>query len=298
MDRFTYPDQRSACELLLISDHDAQADAFVTRMRVGAGRSVYQPHFHMIALHLGAPVPVWHRRDGDEKVFHFHAEDSFVSPLDAPIESAHATPTEALYMYLNPVFLDGLAKQLGVSAQMTVLRPQLGAHDPVIARIGQELLREASAPGLGGRVYTDALITQLGVHLLRCSMPNKISTVPKLLSLPRQPRDLSRAREFIHAHLGTNITLSDIAAMEHLTPFHFSRLFKQQHGVSPHQYLVQARIEKAIELLRDPRRTVSDVALAVGFADHSHFIRHFKRLTGTTPRALQQERTQPSAKTC
>jgi AraC-like DNA-binding protein len=64
---------------------------------------------------------------------------------------------------------------------------------------------------------------------------------------------------------------------------HFSRLFRQATERSPYQYLIQLRCEKACELLASGQYTVTEAAHAVGFFDHSHFIRHFKRQYHVTP---------------
>ena len=71
--------------------------------------------------------------------------------------------------------------------------------------------------------------------------------------------------------------------MAGLSVNHFARAFRQSTGLAPHAYLVQRRIERAERLLSRTDLPLSEIALAVGFADHSHFARHFRRLTGATP---------------
>jgi len=75
----------------------------------------------------------------------------------------------------------------------------------------------------------------------------------------------------------------------HLSPFHLARLFKQVLGVSPHQYLIQVRVNSARSLLSagSGERSLAEIAAAVGFADQSHLTRHFKRITGITPRQFR-----------
>jgi AraC-like DNA-binding protein len=92
-----------------------------------------------------------------------------------------------------------------------------------------------------------------------------------------------RISQYIDSHLGENISLEAMAEMAGLSVFHFSRAFRQSTGVAPHGYLLQRRIERAARLLSRTELPLSEIALAVGFSDHSHFARHFRRLTGTTP---------------
>lgn len=75
-----------------------------------------------------------------------------------------------------------------------------------------------------------------------------------------------------------------------MSPTHFSRAFKQSMGVPPFAWLLGRRIERAKDLLADPRVPLADVALAVGFAAQPQFTTAFRRVTGTTPGAWRRER--------
>ena len=79
------------------------------------------------------------------------------------------------------------------------------------------------------------------------------------------------------------IDLEGAARAVGLSPFHFLRLFSRALGVTPHQYLVRARLRRAARLLSDEERSVTDVALEVGFADLSNFVRTFHRAAGVSP---------------
>jgi AraC family transcriptional regulator len=72
-----------------------------------------------------------------------------------------------------------------------------------------------------------------------------------------------------------------------MSQFHFSHLFKQSIGTSPHQYLIQQRIERAKQLLKQTDRSIIDIALECGFNSHSHLSKQFRQLAGMTPRAYR-----------
>jgi AraC-like DNA-binding protein len=95
-------------------------------------------------------------------------------------------------------------------------------------------------------------------------------------------RSLIRARDFIAAHAAARIGLEEIAAVADLTPWHFARAFRQRFGISPHRFQLSMRIDLARGMLADGM-SGGEIAQRIGFADQSHFIRAFKRLTGTTP---------------
>ena len=101
---------------------------------------------------------------------------------------------------------------------------------------------------------------------------------------------LIRAFRYIDEHLGEDLTLESMAAEVALSPYYFARLFKQAAGISPHQYVIRRRVERAKQLLESQPWTVAQVAAAVGFCDQSHLARHFRRLLGRAPAELLAER--------
>jgi AraC-like DNA-binding protein len=92
-----------------------------------------------------------------------------------------------------------------------------------------------------------------------------------------------RIREYIDSHISENISVDVMAEMAALSVFHFARAFRRSFGVPPHSYLVRRRVEHAHRLLRQTELALSEIALSTGFSDHSHFAKHFRRLTGMTP---------------
>jgi AraC-like DNA-binding protein len=101
---------------------------------------------------------------------------------------------------------------------------------------------------------------------------------------------LRRVLEHMQAHLDRELSVTALAAVAQISPFYFSRLFKQSTGLSPHQYLLRQRIERARELLADPRQRIAEVGYELGFPNQSHFTTVFRTLVGTTPGAFQRRR--------
>lgn len=89
--------------------------------------------------------------------------------------------------------------------------------------------------------------------------------------------------DYIEAHCSEDLTLDAVADMCGFSKFYFSRLFKQFTNVSFYKYVNQKRIAKAAELLIEPKRPITDVALSCGFSSLSSFIRMFKIVKGCTP---------------
>jgi AraC-like DNA-binding protein len=105
------------------------------------------------------------------------------------------------------------------------------------------------------------------------------------------PSVLRRVQDYMNARLDQNISLETLAEIAGLSVWHFAHAFKQALGVAPHDYHLQRRIERAREMLIGTDLTLPDVALSVGFTDHSHFTRQFRRRIGATPSEVRRNRT-------
>lgn len=102
------------------------------------------------------------------------------------------------------------------------------------------------------------------------------------------PAAAHRVLRYIDVHLAENIRLASLAAVAGVSVSHFARAFKQSTGMPAHRYVIKRRIARARELLADPALSLPQIALRLGFSDHSHFTRHFRRETGTTPALARQ----------
>src|SRR5262249_33487464 len=89
--------------------------------------------------------------------------------------------------------------------------------------------------------------------------------------------------QYIEEHLADEISLSSLAQLVRLSPFHFSRAFKESFGMPPHRYLTRQRIERAKGLLAARKLSVTEIGLDAGFSDPSFFPAAFPKVTGQTP---------------
>ncbi|MBL4765374.1 MAG: AraC family transcriptional regulator [Colwellia sp.] len=99
---------------------------------------------------------------------------------------------------------------------------------------------------------------------------------------------LLRARDYILASLQHNVSIDDIANVANMSKFHFIRQFRQQFGITPHQYVLSCRVNFARRIL-ESGKSLNQAAFEAGFADDSHLNRHFKRIYGLTPKRFQRQ---------
>lgn len=93
---------------------------------------------------------------------------------------------------------------------------------------------------------------------------------------------------YIEEHVDDQIPLGTLAEIARLSPFHFSRAFKQTFGMPPHRFHTHRRIARAKSLLADPTASITAVGMAVGFAETSSFSTAFRKVTGETPTSFQR----------
>ena len=89
--------------------------------------------------------------------------------------------------------------------------------------------------------------------------------------------------DHILENLSRRIGVDELAAIARLNVFQLSRAFRREHATTPYRLVLEVRIQHATQMLREGA-TIAQTALHAGFADQSHFTRHFKRLTGMTPK--------------
>jgi AraC family transcriptional regulator len=147
------------------------------------------------------------------------------------------------------------------------------------------LLAEMRSDGMMGRLYIESLTQSLTIHLLR-----HYSEVAQIITLENRSlthTQLQQAINYIHTHLDRDLSLAELAGIINISPTYFASLFKQAMGISPHQYVIQQRVEKAKLMLSRTDLAIADIALQVGFSSQSHLTQHFKRLTGMTPKQIR-----------
>ncbi len=126
---------------------------------------------------------------------------------------------------------------------------------------------------------------QASTQLLKLFAQHLGQNAEQLLLFPQtnEPQFVARAKEFIQSHLAEPLSLKQLAAAVHISPFHFCRVFRAATGFTPTEYVSRSRVEKAKTLLSDGSMRISEVAFAVGFGSLSQFNSVFRRCLGMSP---------------
>ena len=249
--------------------------------------SVYSDAPDMLSITLARPTKLRLAHGSDVYNGRFAPHDLAICPKAEVSEADFEDRAEFALFHFEPDIFTRVSADINSSG--IELEPKFIFRDSLILQLGCALLTEARVePEAGGNpLYLESLANTLVLHLLAKYSKSKLPQPNLKGGMPRAK--LKRTIDFINSNLERDITLNDIAAEADLSAYHFSRLFKQSTGVPPHRYLLQARIEKAKSLLKNPQDSIAEIAHKLGFSDQSHFTMFFKRFTGFTPKSFREK---------
>jgi AraC-like DNA-binding protein len=172
-------------------------------------------------------------------------------------------------------------------AETTGVKPrswQSGGLPPLAELVVLGELAQAAAEG-----RSDIGLDEVGLLLVaRCAAVISDQSQKATKAAARDRRRAVETASWMDANSHDPISLESASEEAGLSPFHFLRLFRDVLGVTPHQYLVRARLRRAAGLLADEERSITDIALEVGFADLSNFVRTFHRAAGVSPTSFRR----------
>jgi AraC-like DNA-binding protein len=178
-----------------------------------------------------------------------------------------------------------LASEIATPIGVDDLEAMVTFDDPEVARLIRAIVNEIDS-GLLDHVLVDALNTALAVTIIRRFHGSALQLlVPGRLSRARLRRVLD-----IEDHLEEPLSLSELAAIACLSPFHFSRCFKRSTGVGLRRYVVERRIKRARRLVLETDLSLADIAAATGFDSQASFTFRFGQEVGMSPGRLRRER--------
>jgi AraC family transcriptional regulator len=162
-----------------------------------------------------------------------------------------------------------------------------GEDDFVLRNIMRLLIKEADDGGPSGKLYCESLVTALATRLLYLVRSAKRPDWKKISALPL--RTLRRVLDRMQSSIHTDPDLQILAAEAGYSQAHFLRMFRAVTGTTPHQYLLDLKLEKAKELLAARKTPLIDIAAACGFSSHSHLSTAFGKRFGATPSHYARE---------
>jgi AraC family transcriptional regulator len=253
----------------------------------GEFSAVITPSTHVLVLSVRPPEKMDLRYEGVKWDMPPPAGSIAVVPAGSSVLSRWQGSKDSLLIYLEPSVVTRIGvESFELDPSRIVVPPLVGLNIPELRSAMLAVDAELKAGSVGGSLMIESLANVLAVHLIRHTTRAHRLPVSADGVLPR--RKLRTVVEYIMENLGGNPTLEQMAAVVHLSPYHFARQFKAATGLPPHQYLIARRVERAQRLLQgDGELGLVEVALRAGFPDQSRFSFHFKRIVGVTPRQFR-----------
>ena len=241
------------------------------------------PHPYLI-YHLSRPTDVTRKIEG------FPIERALIGPRricvapgGATIQTRHAGNPEILQVYIRQSAYEIAVNEMyDCSASEAEIIPRYAILDPLLEQLLLAVRTALQNGSARDRLYTDSIAQMIAMHLARHHSSRSHGFSPPVTkSLPAWKTH--RLIEFIEEHLDGDLSLEAMAREVQLCPLYLPRAFRASIGRSPHQYVLQRRIERAKDLLRNSDMPIVEVALSVGFSSQSHLSAWFRRTVGIPP---------------
>jgi AraC family transcriptional regulator len=167
------------------------------------------------------------------------------------------------------------------SAFAAELIDRLAGYDANLLYLGKLLIEECAADYPRGALFWNEAASRFMSALVA-----RHTNGPKPSNGVLDAVMLGRLRDYLMAHLDEPIDVATLAEMTRRSQFHFSRVFRRSVGVSPYRYIVYLRLLRAVQLIRENRLGLAEIAASTGFADQSHLSRWVRRVHGASPSQL------------
>ncbi len=236
---------------------------------------------HFVSIHLGGPKRLFRHGEGGCSSRDVPNGAYSVVPAGAAFQWKTEGPIDFAHIYFAPQTLDRVVREtFDRDPSRVALTETLGAEDRLLTSLALSVIDEVGDDD-GDCAYLDDLMHLLACRVLR--LHSAVAAVDERARYALAPFRLRRATEFIEDNLAAPIGVAEIAAASGISPYHFSRAFRQATGRPPYAYLLDRRIRRAKTLLAASCDPLTEIAQLCGFSSLSQFSRSFRRDTGRSP---------------
>ena len=236
---------------------------------------------HVVSMFNGSPSRFEHRGISGHFVACLNRPGTIMITPAGPVPDLRLhTSSEFIHCALEKDFTRGVIDELDQHATSGPIF-RSGIQDKSIQRILGMLMEELEAERPSGRLYVDSLTHALATRYVLLDSGSTGRSESRVAGLV--PRILSRVREKIEANLDSDLSLESLAEESGYSRAHFLRMFRAATGLTPHQYVLDLRLRRAQDCLRQSGSSIIDVAVSCGFSSQSHMTSVFRQRLEMTP---------------
>ena len=203
------------------------------------------------------------------------------------VEEMEVVDFNSLVVYMDNTLLRSVAKELFNRCELE-LKSSSFPLTPALRELLNTFMRESRNGMPGSALMQESIALQVAITLLRESRHN-LSDSPFRSADYSDDASIKKAVAYLTENYQNNLSLSEIAKEVHYSSYHFLRLFKRHTGVTPFEYLLNLRIEKAKDLLKKTNCSISQICDICAFGSLIYFSRIFKEKTGVSPTEYKKQ---------
>jgi AraC family transcriptional regulator len=236
---------------------------------------------HSINIQLGHPCQIdWRLAGGKLHSTQMKRGCVNITPKGIPTQARWDKEIKIILISFDSRLFQRIAEEIG--SDRIELIPQRGVCDRQIFHLGMALKAELEAGFVSGKLYGESLATALSAHLIKCYSASQKKMLESNINLSQ--RELNQIIDYIQNNLALELTLRELANLVNMSSYSFCRWFKSLMGITPHQYVIQSRIERAKFLLAYSQLPVIEITFLVGCSSQSNFTTLFRKQVGVTPK--------------
>ena len=240
---------------------------------------------HFLNLFTAGRVRARWAMDGHNRIAEHGAGSLYLLPAGTSDFATWSGPSNRIVLVMEPRFLAGVLDETAHLSDVELI-PNWSFQDRHVAAILMALEADLEDGSPAGPIYGQSLSVALANYLIRRFAVRSLPGHEYRHGMP--PVRLSRVLDFIQQNCAQEIRLWQLADIAEMSPHYFCELFKKSTGITPYQYVLRCRMDRAKRLIRSPQFTVRQVAAATGFTDQSHFTKVFRRFVGVTPQEFRR----------
>ncbi|MBV6624448.1 MAG: helix-turn-helix transcriptional regulator [Rivularia sp. (in: Bacteria)] len=242
---------------------------------------------HIIAIQLGDSYQIdWRLAGGKLHTTQMRKGLIGITPKGIPTQARWFEDVDFLLISLNSNLFYKVAGD-SIDCDSIEIIPQRGVDDSQIFHLGLTLKAEITAGCPSGNVFAESIASALAVRILKNYSLTNTNILKSKIEVSQ--RQLQQVIDYINDNLALKLSLDRLANLVNMSSYNFCRWFKQTMGVSPHQYIIQCRIEKAKFLLVYTKLSLVEVALNIGCSSQTNFTVLFRKHVGVTPKVYRNQ---------